>query len=245
MGEDETRQNSEGAGEKKEKHKRQKMEKEENSVKDKLRKIWKATGVSRITAGKLLRFFGGLAVIQLAVASFLRIGIGSDSFTVFMQGLSKVLSVSVGTANFMLTLLLLLVVFWLDRSQFRIGMVLAVLFAGLFLDGMSVLVDKILPVSPSVPMVILEFALTCVVVSLGFPLLKSAGLGVAPNDALYLAISNRTGKPYGLVRVLVDGVYLVLGFFCGGVIGVGTVVCVIAIGPMMQFVMNHIIKQGN
>lgn len=221
----------------------EKTEKEENSVKDKLRRFGKATGVSEITAGKLLRFFGGLAIIQLAVASFLKIGIGSDSFTVFMQGLSKVLSVSVGTANFLLTLLLLLVVFWLDKSQFRIGMVFAVLFAGLFLDGMSVLVDHILPEAPSLFLIVTEFALTCIVVSIGFPLLKSAGLGVAPNDALYLAISNRTGKPYGLVRVLVDGVYLILGFFCGGVIGVGTVVCVIAIGPMMQFVMDHLIRQ--
>lgn len=88
-----------------------------------------------------------------------------------MQGLSKVCSVSVGTANFLLTLVLLIIVFLLERTQFKIGM---------------------------------EFALTCVVVSIGFPLLKFAGIGVAPNDALYLAI---------------------------------------AIGPMMQFVMKHIIKQ--
>lgn len=207
------------------------------------KKIWKATGIADITFGKLLRFFGGLAAIQLAVASFLQIGIGSDSFTVFMQGLSKVFSVSVGTANFLLTLVLLVIVFLLDRSQFKIGMVLGVLFAGLFLDGMSQLVAWILPKEPSVPIIVLEFAVTCVVVSLGFPLLKSAGLGVAPNDALYLAVSNRTKKPYGLVRVLVDGAYLICGYFCGGVVGVGTVVCVIAIGPMMQFVMDHIIKQ--
>lgn len=207
------------------------------------KEIWKATGIADITLGRLLRFFGGLATIQLAVASFLQIGIGSDSFTVFMQGLSKVLSVSVGTANFLLTLVLLVIVFLLDRSQFKIGMVLGVLFAGLFLDGMSQLVAWILPKEPSVPIIVLEFAVTCVVVSLGFPLLKSAGLGVAPNDALYLAVSNRTRKPYGLVRVLVDGAYLICGYLCGGVVGVGTVVCVIVIGPMMQFVMDHIIKQ--
>lgn len=192
---------------------------------------------------KLIRFFAGLAIIQLAVASFLQIGIGSDSFTVFMQGLSKVFPISVGMANFLLTLVLLGIVFLLDRSQFKIGMVLAVVFAGIFLDGMTVLVGRILPKNPSVPFIALEFALTCVVVSIGFPLLKSAGIGVAPNDALYLAIVNRTGKPYGLIRALVDGIYLILGFFCGGVIGIGTVICVVAIGPMMQFVMNHLIKQ--
>ena len=58
-----------------------------------------------------------------------------------------------------------------------------------------------------------------------------------------LKIDNRTKKPFGLIRVLVDACYLVCGYFFGGVIGIGTVVCVIAIGPMMQFVMKHIIKQ--
>ena len=148
-----------------------------------------------------------------------------------------------GTANFLLTLVLLIIVFLLDRTQFKIGMVFAVAFAGLFLDGMAKVVAVILPKEPSIPVIALEFALTCVVVSIGFPLLKSAGIGVAPNDALYLAIANRTKKPFGLIRVLVDACYLVFGYFFGGVIGIGTVVCVIAIGPMMQFVMKHIIKQ--
>ena len=131
----------------------------------------------------------------------------------------------------------------MDRTQFKIGMVFAVAFAGLFLDGMTKVVAVILPKEPSIPVIALEFALTCVAVSIGFPLLKSAGIGVAPNDALYLAIANRTKKPFGLIRVLVDACYLVCGYFFGGVIGIGTVVCVIAIGPMMQFVMKHIIKQ--
>lgn len=192
---------------------------------------------------RVIKFFVGLALIQLAVAGFLAVGIGSDSFTVFTQGFSKVLHISVGAGNCLLTLVLLGIVFWLDRSQFRIGMVLAVAFAGLFLNGMMFLLGKILPQNPSVPVIALEFAAACVTVSFGFPILKSAKLGVAPNDALYLAIAKKTKKPYGLVRMCVDALYLVLGFICGGVIGIGTLICVVVIGPMIQFVMTHLIKQ--
>lgn len=194
-------------------------------------------------AVRVIKFFGGLALIQLAVAGFLIVGIGSDSFTVFTQGFSKVLHISVGAGNCILTLVLLGIVFWLDRSQFRIGMVLAVVFAGLFLNGMTLLLGKILPQNPSIPVMALEFAVSCVIVAFGFPILKSAGLGVAPNDALYLAITKKTKKPYGLVRVCVDAIYLVLGYTCGGVIGIGTLICVVAIGPMVQFVMTYVIRQ--
>lgn len=212
-------------------------------MKENIGKIMKQVGICSLTPMRLLKFFSGLAIIQFGVASFLHIGIGSDSFTVFQQGLSRVLSVSVGMANFLLTFVLLVIVFFLDKSQFKVGMIFAVAFAGLFLDGMTGIITLILPNNPSIPVIALEFALTCVVVSIGFPLLKSAGIGVAPNDALYLAISRRTKIPYGLVRILVDSFYLILGYFCGGVIGIGTLVCVIVLGPMMQFVMNHIIKQ--
>ena len=197
----------------------------------------------KITITRLVKFFVGLAIIQLAVASFLQINIGSDSFTVFMQGLSKVLHISVGAANLILTFVLLLIVFWLDRTQFHIGMVLAVAFAGLILNGMTKVVAFVLPQDPHPVLLFVEFMLTCCIVSIGFPLLKSAGIGVAPNDALYLAVSKRLNKPYGIVRVSIDAFYLVLGFICGGVVGIGTVICVVVLGPMMQFVMAHLIKQ--
>ena len=48
----------------------------------------------------VIKFFAGLALIQLAVAGFLIVGLGSDSFTVFTQGFSKVLQISVGVWPF-------------------------------------------------------------------------------------------------------------------------------------------------
>ncbi len=190
-------------------------------------------------AMRLLRFYAGLTLIQVAVAAFLQIAMGADSFTVFMQGLSKTLHFSVGFGNAIITFVLLIIVYILDKKQFKIGMVLAVISAGLILNGMTALLDILIPPNMPVWMLWIEFFMACVLVAIGFPLLKSADLRVAPNDALYLAIMNRTGKSYGLVRVSVDAVYLVIGYFLGGVIGIGTLVCVVAIGPMVQFVMDH------
>lgn len=194
---------------------------------------------------RMLKFYVGLTLIQLAVAAFLQIAIGADSFTVFMQGVANTCHLNVGLTNAIITFILLVIVYILDKKQFKIGMILAVATAGIILNAMTELLQLIVP--PDIPIWVLyiEFALACVLVAIGFPLLKSAELGVAPNDALYLAIANRTGKKYGTVRVIVDAFYLVGGFCLGGVIGVGTVVCVIAIGPMVQFVMDHIIKQNN
>lgn len=192
---------------------------------------------------RLIKFYVGLALIQLGVAAYLQIAIGADAFTVFMQGVANTFQLNVGLTNALLTFILLVIVYILDKKQFKIGMVLAVVSAGMLLNVMTYFLDVILPSNIPTWVLYIEFALACVLIAIGFPLLKSAELGVAPNDALYLAISNRTGKKYGTIRVIVDAFYLVVGFCLGGVVGVGTVICVIVIGPMVQFVMDHVIKQ--
>lgn len=192
---------------------------------------------------RLIKFYAGLALIQLGVAAYLQIAIGADAFTVFMQGVANTFHLNVGLTNALLTFILLIIVYILDKKQFKIGMALAVATAGILLNVMINFLDVILPMNLPMWALYIEFALACVLIAIGFPLLKSAELGVAPNDALYLAIANRTGKKYGTVRVIVDAFYLVVGFCLGGVVGVGTVICVIAIGPMVQFVMDHVMKQ--
>lgn len=47
----------------------------------------------------------------------------------------------------------LIIVFLLDRTQFKIGMVFAVAFAGLFLDGMAKVLTVVLPKEPSIPVI--------------------------------------------------------------------------------------------
>lgn len=193
---------------------------------------------------KLWKLFAGLFLLQFAVAMFLRLNIGADPFSVLIQGLAGVLSVSVGASNFILLMVLLVFVFFLDKSQFQVGMALVVLAAGSFLDATTTLVNLFLPEKLPLPAALCIFMAACMIIAIAFPLLKSAGLGVAPNDAFYLALVKRTGKSYGIIRSLVDGCYLLLGWLCGGVVGIGTIICVIVLGPMIQFVMKHVIQCG-
>jgi hypothetical protein len=82
----------------------------------------------------------------------------------------------------------------------------------------------------------------CLIISIGFPTLKSAQLGVAPNDLLYLTFVDKLNKPYGIVRVGTDGLFFIVGVTLGGVIGIGTVLCTLCIGPMMQNMFQRVEK---
>jgi uncharacterized membrane protein YczE len=59
-----------------------------------------------------------------------------------------------------------------------------------------------------------------------------AGLGPGPRDGLMTGLARRTGQSLRLVRTGLEATVLVLGWLIGGTVGVGTVVYLVAIGPL-------------
>jgi len=73
-----------------------------------------------------------------------------------------------------------------------------------------------------------------VIQSLGCALYQVADQGISPYDSLSLALSRKTPVPYARCRILTDGACVLLTLLLGGVVGVGTLVCCAAMGPLVQ-----------
>ena len=75
------------------------------------------------------------------------------------------------------------------------------------------------------------------VLAAGSFLYIGSGLGCGPRDSMMTALSKRfTRIPVGLIRGSIETVVLVIGFFLGGPVGVGTVIGMFGIGPAIQVV---------
>ncbi|MPM95356.1 hypothetical protein SDC9_142510 [bioreactor metagenome] len=62
------------------------------------------------------------------------------------------------------------------------------------------------------------------------------GLGAGPRDTIMIALKKRLPKvPVGIIRGSVEGVVLIIGYFLGGKVGVGTVIAVFGISFILQF----------
>ena len=89
------------------------------------------------------------------------------------------------------------------------------LYAGLFLCAVSILL------------------------AMGSFLYIGAGMGCGPRDSMMTAFSKRLTKvPVGLIRGTIETVVLIIGFFLGGPVGIGTVIGMFGIGPAIQIVFN-------
>jgi uncharacterized membrane protein YczE len=59
--------------------------------------------------------------------------------------------------------------------------------------------------------------------------------GPGPRDGLMTGLAARTGRSLRSIRVCIELTVLAIGFALGGVVGVGTVLYALAIGPLVQF----------
>nr|WP_307991726.1 hypothetical protein [uncultured Niameybacter sp.] len=194
---------------------------------------------------KLIVFFGGLFILHFGVALLLELNLGSDPFTVFTQGLATILGITPGGANRIITLVLLIILLIFSRKSIQIGCFLCLLFTGVFLDLNLWIIGPLQLGSLSFIGRLIGFMVACIIIGIGFPLLKCADLGVAPNDLVYLVLSEKLNKSYRVVRMSVDFICAIAGFLLGGVLGLGTVLCVLFIGPVIQFFFDKVERIAN
>lgn len=180
-------------------------------------------------------FFCGLSLIQIGVAMMLRLNIGSDPFTLFTQGISKQLHISAGSANRIITLILAAILLVVDRTYLQIGTVISIVCAGYIMDAMYRMYECIPLTGWSLPVKCIMFLIALIPISLGIPMIKLGRLGVAPNDCVYFVLEDRLKKPYSMVRMGSDAVYFVIGILLGGVMGIGTILTLVCVGPMAGF----------
>lgn len=191
-------------------------------------------------AFRILCFVVGCFIIQIGVSFFINSNTGVDSVTIFMQGLANVLNITVGQANMIFMGIVFVGILIFAREYIRLGTFLAVITAGPFLDLLNNLFAPLgietLPLVVRLAIV----AISCVVIAIGFSILKSSDLSVAPTDQLPIIICDKTKWQYKWVRITFDVIFVILGFSLGGTLGLGTIIATLLIGPCIQFFLSPI-----
>jgi uncharacterized membrane protein YczE len=70
---------------------------------------------------------------------------------------------------------------------------------------------------------------------IGSGLYLTTNLGPGPRDGMMTGIHQRTGWPVARVRLGIEVLVLIIGWFLGGTVGLGTVLFAILIGPFVGY----------
>lgn len=183
----------------------------------------------------------GLWIAHLGVTLFLQTNLGSDPFNVFVQGLFRAIpwpewaGMTHGRVHLLVSLLIMVVLLVVDRSYVGIGTVLCMALGGPIIDVLYTLwlapfLNETLPLAVRVPML----AVGCVILAFGMTIVIRSQAGTGPNDLVAVVLSDKSGKPFGPVRIGVDLTFALVGFALGGVVGIGTIICAFLVGPAAQ-----------
>ena len=202
----------------------------------------------------------GLTIAHLGVTLFLLTNLGADPFNVLVQGIFRTISSVTGggiltgplvltwpvvlTGSVVLThgythiaicFLIILVLLIVDRSYIKIGTVLCMVCGGPIIDFFTRLLSFLFAQERTLWFKLPLLALGCVILAFGMTIVIKSEAGTGPNDLAALVISEKSHKKFGIVRIIVDVSFVVVGFILGGSFGIGTIVCACLVGPVAGF----------
>lgn len=175
----------------------------------------------------------GLMIVGMGIGMFIYSNLGLDTASVFQDGLAKVLNIRYGNASALMSVVIITLIFIIDRSYINISSLLAIFLIGYTAEYTSLVLGMIFPSSKIVSFFFLLLGL--MTMAIGVPTYIRADLGVGAIDLISEVITDKSNIRYSIVRMLSDFMYVLLGYLMGGSVGIGTIFSVILIGPFIDF----------
>ena len=182
-----------------------------------------------LTAGLLIAAYG----ICMTVNSQL----GISPWDVFAQGLAFKLSDITGNTYTLGTLTrwigwVVLVLAIVLKEKIGFGTIYDILIVGSFINFYTD--NNLVPSPESFVLRLILLVAGFVVWSFGVYFYLAAELGAGPRDSLMAALAKRN-IPVNIAKNAIEAVVFVIGWICGGTVGLGTVIAVFIMGYLIKF----------
>ena len=182
-------------------------------------------------AWRFLRLNLGLLLYAFGIVLTVQANIGLAPWDVFHAGFSQLTGLSFGTASILTGLLIVLTVY-LHREKIGIGTLLNMVLIGIYIDAIRHL--NLVATSSNFYYGLLEMTAGLFVISLATFFYIGSGFGAGPRDSLMVLLTRILKLPVGMIRTLIEIIFVFLGWLLGGKAGFGTLYASFAIGFFIQ-----------
>ena len=151
---------------------------------------------------------------------------GASPYSVLAQGISLHTNLGVGMTTFLISVVVL--IFWIPLDQ-KLGM--ATILNALIIAIMIDLCIKYVPTPSNYYNQLILAVFSVITVGIGGGIYLIANLGAGPRDGLMIGLQKKTNLPIALVRATLEITVVSVGWYLGGIVGVGTLLFAFGIGP--------------
>ena len=187
------------------------------------------------TVQTVLAIATAVLLTGLGVALFVHANLGSDTITVFIDGLHRILNVSYGTASRIYNAIMLIIALIVSFKNIGWATIIYALTVDFAMDFFEVLLT---PLNIENMSILTRFLIAClgqVCFGLTYALLIKYRKGMNQIDAIAYAIVNKKNISFKWIRTGADVVLLAIGWLLGGVIGIGSVIAMSTTGILIDF----------
>lgn len=186
----------------------------------------------------------GAVISSFGIGCFYGCGLGTDPISVFVDGLHGVTGMSYGTISTICNVIQTVLIFLFIRKYLGIGTLVSVLLGGPLIDLFETLVRTNFPLeTTSLPLRILILLIGLVTAGIGYGLGIVCEMGVGCFQFIPLFLAEKTPLDLKYTQMISDALFFLIGFFLGGVVGIGTVAAVLLTGYIMTYTISKLEKK--
>ncbi len=176
----------------------------------------------------------GLFLFAVGTIFTFRSNMGLGPWDVLHLGISRHTPLTFGQANIVVGAIIILAGL-LIRAYPGVATILNMFLVGIFVD-LLIRWNWLANFSSASLLVRLLINIIGVfIVGLGTALYISPHLGAGPRDGLMICLNALTKTRIAIVRAILECSALIVGFFLGGTVGIGTLIFAFGVGPCVEF----------
>ena len=168
----------------------------------------------------------GLTIFGLGEGLLILSTTGNSPWSVLAEGISLNSSLSIGAATFFVSVGVLFLWIFLKQKP-GLGTIFNIIVIAAMIDFT---LNYFHPPSSLFTKYLLA-VLSVILVGLGSGIYLVANLGPGPRDGLMTGLTKTTNLPIALVRAFLEITVVIIGWYLGGTVGVGTLIFAFGIGP--------------
>lgn len=191
---------------------------------------------------KILDFLKTLLIVAfatllfaVAVCGYIYAGLGSDSVSVFQQGLSEAIGCELGIAALIYGVSFLILDFFISRKNIGWATIINSFLLGPCIKLVQWLMEPVFTVTDHLAYRVALLSMGILLVSVSCVILIRTNKGKNVLDAVAWGLSEKLKLPYRIARIIVDALMMLTGWLLGGVVGLGSIAAVFLTGPIIQF----------
>lgn len=184
---------------------------------------------------RILTMLMGNLIIGAGISIGVFANLGIDPGMTFFYGISHLSGLSLGVTTALCNVLFLLPLLFFDRRRIGLATLINMLFMGFIVDFFSTVIFQGTCMSSGI-LSYLIMACGIILQSFGVALYSNADLGQSPLDGIPNVLMKQTGRcSYRVYRILQDSTLVIVGFLCGVNIGIGTIMLMFMVGPLIHW----------